>query len=621
MPDPTKLSYANGGGTGGIHIISNMDIAGYENQVDQNLKGTAILNYKIKPIKGLSAKAFVNYLQDYHKSKYWRKPIEFYTYDIASEKYTLAGSLGTQAELSLGRSESRILTGQFSLNYENTFGPDHHITGLLLYELIDYSSEWLSTGRNNYLTTAIEELFAGSVETMKNNGASSEMGRASYVGRLNYTYKNKYLIESILRADASAKFPSESRWGYFPSVSIGWRLNEENFMKNISALDELKVRASFGSSGNDNIGNFQYLSGYQFSGQWLIGSETHKGLSSKGLANADLTWEKIKLYNLGSNFSFWKRKLFGEADIYYRERSGIMATKILTLPNTFGAELPPQNLNSLENHGFELVVGTSGSKGDFKYEISGNISWTNEKWIHYEEPDYVDPDQLRISKKSGNNTDIMYGYLSEGLFTSREEIDNLKFDQDGKGNTSINPGDIKYVDTNNDGKLDWKDQVEIGKGAIPHWMVGSSINLKYKNFDFSALLQGAFGYYNLVKLDHGTLMVPEEIYKLRWTESTNSADALIPRLGGSTTNTYFSDYWYRKADYLRLKTLSIGYNVPKTILTKYRIADLRLYFAGTNLITLSKVKNYGLDPESPSGLGAYYYPQQKTISFGLNISF
>jgi len=621
LPDPTKLSFANGSGTGGVHIITNSEIAGYNNTANQNLKGTFILNYNIKPIKGLSAKAFINYVQDYSKGKNFTKPIEFYTYDIASKKYTLAGALGSQAQLALSRSENRIVTGQLSLNYDNTFGTDHHLTALGLYEVIDYKNEWLTTGRDNYLTTRIEELFAGSVETMKNNGASSEMGRASYVGRVNYSFKNKYLIETTLRADASAKFPSDSRWGYFPGVSLGWRLNEESFMKNITALDELKVRASYGSSGNDAVGNFQYLSGYRFSGQWLIGSTTQKGLESTGLSNPDLTWEKIKIYNLGSNFSFWKRRLFGEADVFYRERSGLIATRILTLPNTFGASLPPENLNSINDRGFELVLGTSGTTRQFKYEISGNISWSRAKWDHYEEPVYSDTDQSRIYKKSSAWTDIQYGYLSDGLFTSLDEIKNLKFNQDNKGNVSLKPGDIKYVDTNNDGILDWKDQVKIGKGTTPHWMVGGTVNLKYKNFDLSTLFQGAFGYYSYISLDHGTLLVPEEIYKLRWTEKTNSANALIPRLGGSTTNSYVSDYWYKKADYLRLKMLSIGYNVPKNIITRYNLQELRFYFSATNLFTISKLKNYGVDPEAQSGQAAYYYPQQKTITFGVNLSF
>ena len=620
LPDPTKNSYANGGGVGGLQLITNSNITGSSDDANQVLKGTFIVNYNIKPIKGLSAKAFFNYVQNYDNSKTFNKPYDFYTYDIASSKYTLAGSMGTNASLSLGSNKYRNLTSQLSLNYDHTFGIDHHITALALYEALDYKSDYLYAGRTNFLTPAIDQLNAGPVETSNNGGGASEMGRVSYVGRLNYSYKDKYLLETSLRADASAKFPAAKRWGYFPSLSLGWRLNKENFIKDITAIDNLKLRASYGVSGLDNVVNFDYLSGYQFWGQWLIGSATQKGLSLTRLANPNLTWETIKIYNLGTDFSFWKRKLFGEADVFYRELSGIPGSKQLSMPTTFGADLPTENINSRHTRGFELMLGTSMTKGDFSYEVSGNVSWSREKWDHYEEPVYTDPDQLRINKVSGNWTDIQYGYQSEGLFTSQSEITNLKYTYPS-GNASLKPGDIKYTDVNNDGLLDWKDQIKIGKGTIPHWMVGGNINLKYKNFDLSSLFQGALGYYTYVTLDHGKLNYPEIVYKLRWTENNNSAKALIPRLGGSPSNQYLSDYWYKDASYLRLKVLSIGYNVPKNIIAKFNLQVLRVYFAGTNLLTLSHLKAYGIDPEAPSTQAAYYYPQQKTITFGVNVSF
>jgi len=620
FPDPTKNSYANGQGVGSIKLISNYDISGYQKTYSQNLKGTFILNYKIKQIEGLNVKAFLNYEQNYQDVKSFTKPYDFYTYDVERDAYTLAGALGTQAKLDIQKYELRNITGQFSLNYDHTFGTDHHLTGLLLYEFINYQSNYISAGRDKYLTPAIEQLFAGAVETSIADGSESEMGRVSYVGRLNYSYKDKYLLETTLRSDASAKFSSNQRWGYFPSVSLGWRLNQENFMKSISSIDELKIRASFGSSGNDNVGNFQYLSGYQFNGQWLIGSGTQKGIRSTGLANPYLTWETIKIYNLGTDFSFWGKKLFGEGEIFYRTLAGIPATKILSLPNTFGASLPSENLNSQNSRGFELSLGTSGKASDLSYEIKGNISWSRSKWDHFEEQNYTDPDQARIYQLSGKWTDIWYGYQSDGLFTSQEEISKLKYTYPA-GNASLKPGDIKYVDVNNDGKIDWKDQVEIGKGTVPHWMVGGTINLKYKNFDLSSLFQGAFGFYNYIQLQHGGINYSEAVYNLRWSEKSNTANAFVPRLGGSSTNDFISDHFYKKAGYIRLKALSIGYNVPKNIIDKYNLQQLRIFFAGTNLLTYNKLKDFDVDPEAPSGNAGYYYPQQRTITLGVNISF
>ena len=622
LPDPTKNSYANGQGVGSIKLISDYNIAGYDQNNSQNLKGTFVANYRIKAVQGLSAKAFINYEQNYQDDKNFTKPYDFYTYDAASKKYTLAGALGTQARDVLTNNQYRNITGQLSLNYDRIFGSDHHLTALALYEVIDYSTKYILAGRDNFLTPAIEQLFAGAVQTSQATGSATEMGRASYVGRVNYSYKNKYLLEATMRADASAKFPSNRRWGYFPGISLGWRLSQENFMKNSAAIDELKLRGSYGSSGLDNVGNFQYLSGYQFAGQWLIGTNTQVGLASTGLANPNLTWETIKIYNIGADFSLWRRKLFGGADVFYRQLSGIPATRVLSLPNTFGASLPQENLNSQNNRGFELTLGTSGSIHDFTYEISGNLSWSRAKWDHFEEQKYTDPDQIRISQLSGKWTDLQfaYGYKSDGLFTSQDEISKLKFTYPA-GNATLRPGDIKYVDVNNDGKLDWRDQIAIGKGTEPHWMIGSTINLKYRNFNLSSLFQGAFGYYNNIQLDHGNINYTEVMYKLRWSEKNNSARAFFPRLGGSTTNGLFSDHYYKKAGYLRLKALSVGYNVPRAILDRYKLQGLRIYVAGTNLITFNKLKEYDIDPESPSNNAAYYYPQVKTISFGANVSF
>lgn len=623
LPDPDKISFADGKGTGGAHVTSNTDLSGYFDTENLNFRGTIALKYDVKQVKGLSAKVFANYFDDIRYEKTFTRPSKFYKYDVASDTYIDAGALGTKAQLSQKDNRSTMLTRQVSVNYDNTWGIDHHISALVLYEDIDYSGNWLSASRDDMLTPSIEELFVGSTETMKNNGASSEMGRKSFVARANYSYMNKYLIESTLRADASAKFAPGKRWGLFPSVSLGWRMTEESFMENSkSVVDDLKFRASYGRSGNDDVGNFKYLSGYQLNGYYLIGQQSLTGISTTGLANPYLTWENTEIYNGGFNFSLFNRLVYGEADGFYRKRMGIPETRKLSLPSTFGADLPTENINSLNDRGFEFSVGTSKSLKNFSYDISGNISWSRSKWDHYEESEYTDPDQKRINQKSGQWTDRKFGYVSNGLFISQKEIDELGFNQDNQQNKSLRPGDIRYVDVNGDEVLDWKDQVEIGKGTTPHWMYGFTMNLKYKDFDLSALFQGAFGYYSSISLYHNTLVYPKEVYDLRWNEKTNNvADALVPRLGGSSMNSYDSDYRYKKAGYLRLKSFAVGYNLPAGICRNLYVQQVRVYLSGTNLFTLDKLKKYNTDPEAPSGMSGYYYPQQRTVSLGVNLSF
>jgi TonB-linked SusC/RagA family outer membrane protein len=613
LPDKTKIPYNGGTPVAGI---TNRNISGYRNTDNQNVQGSLALDYDFKPIQGLKARAFFNYSMTYNDYKYFEIPFTAYSYSYKTNEYTERSTIANNS-LQQTSNRDRKLTGQFSLNYNRIFAKVHEVSALALYEITDYYGTFLSAQRTGFLSNSIDYLFGGAESNQLNNGNAYEMGRASYIGRLNYAYKSKYLLESTIRYDASAKFSPDSRWGIFPSVSLGWRLSEENFIKNnLPSFDNLKLRASISQAGNDSIGNFQYLTGYNFGKGYAIGSGIQKGITDKGLANMALTWEKMKIYNLGMDFSLLKRKLYGEFDVFYRKRDGILGNRLTSLPTTFGASLPPENINSANDRGFETMIGTEGSSKGLRWDISANISWSRSKWDHFEEPVYTDPDDIRLKMKSGQWVDRTYGYLSEGLFTSQEEITNLGYDQDLQGNKTLRPGDIKYKDLNGDKKIDWRDQAEIGKGTFPHWMFGLNTSFSYRNIDCSVLFQGAFGYTNFVTLRG---MNDVLYYTLRWTPENNNPNAFNPRLGGSAMNSLKSDHYLKDVFYTRLKTLSVGYTIPDRFTKKLSVTNLRLYFAGTNLFTLSTVGKYGVDPESPSGV-FMYYPQQRTLSFGVNLS-
>ncbi len=625
LPDPSKTPSNRVGGGGQGHIMTNVNKIGYSDDKTQNFRGTAVLDYQFTMIKGLSVKAFYNANQFYNLNRYFLRPRDLYYYDYTSKIYTSAGSVG-KASLQVNNNQASIITQQYSLNYVRKFG-DHNLNVLGLYETIEQRNNSTTSKRSNFLTPAIEELFGGDPASMEAYGSAGEMGRKSYVGRLNYSFKDKYLLEASVRADASAKFSKDFRWGYFPSVSVGWVISKENFMKNATSLDLLKLRASYGKSGNDGVGNFQYLSGYQLSASPVGGSYGFSAgnilptLVTTGLANPKLTWEEITIYNGGIDYSLWGRKLYGSVDVFYRTRKGIPATRLASLPSTFGSDLPPENLNSLNDRGFELEIGTQGHIGEIIYNLRGTLSNTVSRWDHFEEPVFTDADQEKIYKRSGRRTDVRYGYLSDGLFASQKEIDDLGFDMDTRGNASLRPGDVRYKNINGDDKLDWKDQVEIGKGNIPHWITGLNINLRYKQFDFSALFQGAFGFYTYIALANGTYT--DQYYKNRWTAENNNVKALYPRNLPNTVpslNTTYSDFWYRNANYMRLKSLNIGYTVSTKLLSKAKIHDCRIYFAGQNLFTASGLNEYSIDPEAPNSAAMYYYPQQRTLTLGLNIS-
>lgn len=618
LPDRSKLSYG-GLSYGNALFASNTNLGGYSDTDKNRIRANGGLIYEFKYVKGLKAKMSISYDTYNQNYKYFNKQGKFYSYNIDSDTYTFerASQDPTGVTEVFGRGYS--LTQQYSLQYERLFKEKHRVSALALFETIDYNDKNVETGRTGFMSTILDQLFAGNGTTSFNNGWESEMGRASWVGRINYSYMDKYLIETILRADASAKFPKNSRWGYFPSVSLGWVLSQESFMKSLKAIDNIKLRASYGESGNDNVGSFKYLAGYAFDGSYKIGDEIKSGLYAVGLANPILTWETMKIYNGGIDLSFFNRKLYGTVDAFYRVRDGIPGSRSVSLPSSFGAELPLENLNSIDTRGWELNLGTSGNFGNFMYDISGNLSWARSKWRKYDEPIYSDPDQERIYKREDRWTDVRYGYISEGLFTSQAEIEALDFTyKDLNGNSSLRPGDIKYVDLNGDKVLDWKDQKEIGKGTLPTWTYGFNMNFKYHGFDLSALFQGAFGYTTYIDLTKAASTLK---YDNRWTEKENNPNSLVARPGGASTNKYYSDFNNHSTAYLRLKNLSIGYELPKGLVSKAGIQQLRIYIAGTNLFTLSSLHKYGVDPEVPEGSPAYYYPQQRTLSVGLNLSF
>ncbi len=617
LPDPTKN--ASGGiDVGSVALSTNMDIWGYNKSEPTDLRGAITLTYDVPFIEGLKAKGFVNYMNLQTMGKWFQKPYQWYTYNYGTDLYTFAGSLWTAAQSTESINRSSQITQQYSLNYNRKFKA-HNLSVLALFESIDNAANNFWASRRNFLTPLIEQLFAGSADTQTNSGSASESGRGSLVGRINYSYKERYLLEMILRTDASSKFIKGKRWGYFPGISLGWVISKEKFMQKLTALEFLKLRASYGESGYDNVGSFKYITGYQINGVYQWDNSFTSGLISTGLANPNLTWEVMEIYNGGLDFSILNRTLYGSIDAFYRTRTGIPGTRVNSYPSTFGASLPTENLNSQNNRGFELQLGTMKRRGNFYYDISANISWSRAKWNHYDEADFDDPDQKRQQQLSDQWTDRAFGYVSDGLFKSMEEINSLQYNyaELGGGNTSLRPGDIKYKDTNDDGVLDWRDKVEIGKGNTPHWFYGLNGSFMYKGFDLVAMFQGAFGYSSSTRHVYNT----EYTFKERWTEANNNSNALIPRPGGASSNDWISDYWIKSVRYLRLKNIALGYTLPKQWANKAGFEKVHLSVSGTNLFTLSTLGKYYIDPEAPSGTVDRYYPQQRTISLGLNLDF
>ena len=616
------------------------DMTGFNDDLQRYFMGRFNLKYRIPGVEGLDLNAAVNYTLNNTFTKIQDRPFAVLSYDYSVDEYTSWGTNGTNS-LNETMSQNTQIYPLISLNYDRKFG-DHSVQGLLLNEWITTNYDFLSAGRVDLLSVEVPYLFAGSTDNLTNNGGAIKTARVSYVGRVNYSYKEKYLLEGTFRYDASHKFAPDSRWGFFPSVSAGWRLAEEPFIKdNVSWIDDLKLRASFSMSGNDNVEAFKYLTGYEILGAtnsvYVFGPDVYRLIRNTGLANPDITWLDMSTYNIGLDAAFFRGKLGIEFDVFQRITDNIFGQPRNTYPSTFGAILPELNINSTEDRGFELTLSHRNSIGsDFRYNISLMGSLAREKYKSWSESDYNDPDEIRIYQRTGKYTNRWIGYLSNGIFMDQSEIDNHAVDQDQAANSTLRPGDIKYIDLNEDGIIDWRDQDEIGYGDFPDLSYGMNLQIQYKGFSLTALFQGASMFNSMIadalRGPLQNLGNPFEFqYKYRWQPDPNNLDVNINPLarlpavlgdgvGTTTNNNKASDFWLQDATYLRLRNVNLNYAISRTITERIGLKDVNVYVAGSNLLTWSKLGIYksSVDPE----MTGYekFYPPVKTIALGLNIT-
>lgn len=635
LPDPSKNGYSGFSQRNPL-LRTQADRKGYDRDFNSFFTGTVGLNYKIPFISGLklSGEVFVSQSNNYNKN--FNLPAELYTYDYVTQIYTKMADNGTAITLREETTRGSQIYPRLMLNYDRSFG-QHKISALAVAEQIENKGNTFFAFRRDLLSSQVDQLFSGGVDFQNNSGSASQGARGSYIGKINYEFSRKYLAELILRADASANFPTDTRWGYFPGVSLGWRFSNEKFMDNFSDwLSEGKLRLSYGKSGNDNTSQFSYLTGYEIdAGGYIIGSSSMRSISTTGISNPEITWEEINNYNLGLDLTMFRGKLTFEGNVFRRTRDGILATKQLSLPSTFGATLPPVNLNKKSNRGFEFMVDYRPKIGKVSFNLMPTFTLTKERWEYRDEEVYTDPDQIRIYKLTGRNSNLVYGLLSDGIFMSLADIKSLKHDQDQNGNQSLRPGDIRYVDLNGDGVINWKDQTVIGKGTIPEVVYSMIMGASYKNFSLEMVWQGATGFNFYISGAARAMFSNESIpldyhYKYRWIPDPNNPtsninpDAKLPAAGFgiNQNNGLYSDFWLKDATFLRLKTFNLSYNLNREVLKKINFKDAQVYISGTNIFTISKLGYYKntFDPDANvNGVGRNY-PIHRNLSIGLRLS-
>ncbi|WP_205780555.1 TonB-dependent receptor [Mucilaginibacter limnophilus] len=638
--NPDYLFNPSVDGTNPIALAS-ADVTGYKKFTNRWFQSSIGLTYNMPFIPGLKAKGLFSYDYNTAEGDVYRKAYTQYTYNSATDFYE-PHSQGSPSQVYRDYYSRPMMLTQLSLNYDRVFAKDHSITALLLLESTNRQSNNFNAQRD--LSLPVPYLFAGNSEGQIGSMASLirdlyNFNTNGLVGRVNYAYKGKYLAEFSFRNDGSSINSPLSQYGFFPGGSIGWRLSEEGFFKNnqaLSFIENLKLRASYGLLGDDTGQAYQWITGFTYPaageynrrpGGYVFDGNYVNAIENAGLSNMYYTWWKSKMFNVGIDFEAW-RGLFGfTLDYFRRERTGMDATRALSLPDVVGVALPIENLNSDLARGFDLEINHRNKIGAFNYFVKGILSYTRIKNLYRER---AKEGNSYLNWRNNDNqrySNIFWGYGSAGQYQNYGSIANSP--------VAIGPntvvGDYAYQDWNGDGIISDLDYHPIGYTGAPLMNFGLTLGGSYKGFDFNVLLQGA---------TMANVSYIEQLREAQWgggsglsqfTDRWHPADpnaypydpntVWIPghfAYTGSTPDVN-SEFNLQDATYLRLKSAEIGYTFPTKWMSTIGIKGARLYVNGYNLLTLSDIKY--VDPEHPSDTYGYIYPLNKTYSIGLNVKF
>lgn len=626
---------------------TDSDVVGYRKYENFSFNGSLAVKYDIPGIKGLNAKAFYSFDYTMVQSSVYKRPYNLYSKSADGELTVLErntpGTVYRKANPNIGQ------VIQLSLNYSHTFAQAHNVSAMFLYEEQYNKWEDFYAQRETYFDS--EYLFAG--EDTNQIGSMSGIGdktRRAFIGKFNYDYKSRYMIDFAFREDASSSFPAASRWGFFPSVSAGWRISEENFVKNNAPwITNLKLRASYGIMGDDaSAGTYpQTLVGYDIAygsviyGWMFDGTSLSTGVAPTAIPNLNLTWYTAETYNAGVDWNLWRGKFAGTVELFMRNRDGLLATSTAVIPSTVGASLPQENIESDRTFGWEIQMSHYNKIGQVNYWVTGQVSATKNRWLyHLDSRAGNSMANWYRQNVSGRNKDIWFAYEEAGRFQSYEDIQYHPLTGINYSSNTL-PGDYYYEDWNEDGVIDDNDRHPVATYNLPVFNYGLTIGLDWKGIDFSMNWQGAAGVYTAYtevfsQVGWGDTGACFGMYLDRWHTADPDADPWNPStkwIAGEYPATGHSFNYgttgIQNASYVRLKTLELGYTLPKRWTQKVNIKSLRVYFSGYNLLTFCGLKN--IDPERPGAAGGsnfsgdtkqiYNYPVNRTFNFGVNIKF
>lgn len=595
--------------------------------------------YVVPFVKGLTVSGLFNYRRYYEKSKLVGKEYTLYRHKTSGKNNHIiaddAEVVGTRTRTERGNfvrkdfAENSQYTLNLQVNYNKTFGK-HDLGALFVYEQNESWGDNFWGERRELLTPTIEDMFVGNADSKWKDasGSSSENGRIGYVGRVNYAYDNRYLIEGNFRYDGSVKWVPGKRWGFFPSVSGAWRIAEEKFFKEnakLSFVNNLKLRASYGVLGNDggdDVAGYQYLEKYKIVTGGAFGSAS-TGILPDVYPNPNITWEKTATLDLGFDLSMWNGLLSFEFDYFNKRTYDILMDRVRTIPGTFGGKLPKENYAELRNQGVEFLLRHDHKIGEFTYYLTGNFSFARN---HYTKIDEA-ANAYEWERKTGRPMKFITGYYADGIARTDGDLNGLPL---WNGKDKWEKGDVILKDINGAGGVGGPDGFVNGndRGILsnyskdPEIMYGISLGGEWRGIDFTMFFQGV-GHRAIMFENRGDTWTEQSVLDI-WSDaySPDNTDGDYPRVGGVGSygaNGQASSFWLLNGNYFRCKNIELGYSLPKPWMTKIGANSCRVYVSGTNLFVFDKIGIY--DPENSGDRGAYQYPLMKSFNVGLSLSF
>lgn len=516
------------------------------------------------------------------------------------------------------------------LNYGKSF-EQHNLKVLAGWHTEKYNYRYQKAYRKNFPNNELTDMNAGDASTQTNEGYTRELAMISWFARINYDFADKYLFEANIRSDASSRFAEGNRWGYFPSFSAAWRISEESFMEGSKTwLNNLKLRASWGQLGNQDALDDYYpaLNTYNLDATYPFGGTLNSGYYQKAYRLSTISWEKATTWGVGLDFSLLGGKLDGSIDYYTRKTTGIIMS--VDVPSEFALDAYKDNVGSMKNSGVEINLTYRDKIGQVNIGVTGNMAYNKNEILDLNtSKGYMDVSGGYSQRNIvGHAINSYYVYKADGFFNSQQEADEFTAKYGNPfGGGGFKAGDIKYVDTDNNGKLDADDRV-VCNSPEPAYTFGLGLSADWKGFDLSLMFNGAakvarlFDAYEVYGAFSGDAGHPASIWKKAWTETNHNAE--MPRIYTDTNSPSCSrqaqsTFWLQNTAYVRLKNIQLGYTFPKSVLHALGVSNLRIYYSGENLLTFDSMK-INIDPEATSQRLSSY-PLLSTHAFGINVTF